>query len=222
MGSRTGWQFAPGKGLLVAAVHGLGLAGVLNVTREPPAVVPGPTIDTTMVLMVEPPRARVKSPASVAEAAPSEPGGFALPVPVIVPTGIPPIADGPPLDPEVIRRALTRAAGPPGPTGSAPGGASLPGADDVDEPAAVLRQPAPRYPRALSVAGVAGRVLLDFVIDTTGHVEPASIRILSSSHPAFEASARETLERSLFRPARHAGRTIRQRALQAIAFRLEP
>src|SRR5919112_79688 len=38
------------------------------------------------------------------------------------------------------------------------------------DPAQLLSQPAPRYPVALQSAGVAGSVLVEFVIDTTGIV----------------------------------------------------
>ena len=63
---------------------------------------------------------------------------------------------------------------------------------------------------------------MEFIIDTTGRLEPGSTKVLASTHRGLEAAARETLERSLFRPARLAGRALRQRTLQAIAFRLRP
>jgi TonB family protein len=90
----------------------------------------------------------------------------------------------------------------------------------VDEPVAVVRQPAPRYPAALAEAGIAGRVELSYVVDTTGSVELGSLRTLSSTHPSFDAAARESVVASRFRPARLHGRLVRQRVTQAISFRL--
>jgi periplasmic protein TonB len=94
--------------------------------------------------------------------------------------------------------------------------------EEVDEPAAIIRQPSPRYPSALQHAGLEGRVLLEFVIDTTGHPEPASLRVVERSMAGFDRAALETIQRSLFRPARVRGVPVRQRTLQAIVFRLEP
>ena len=66
--------------------------------------------------------------------------------------------------------------------------------------------------------GVEGWVRLEFVIDTTGRVEAASIRILRSSHDAFETEARAALAGAVFRPARFSGRPVRQLTRQSIRF----
>ena len=92
----------------------------------------------------------------------------------------------------------------------------------VDEPAVVVHQPSPRYPPALQQAGREGRVLVEFIIDTTGHLEGASLRVLESSHPGFEAAAGETIRRSVFRPAKVRGEPVRQRTIQAVTFRILP
>jgi len=90
--------------------------------------------------------------------------------------------------------------------------------DDRFEPAMVLLQPVPEYPRGLAAAGVDGKVAVEFVIDTAGRVQPATIRVLSSTHEAFEAAARTTLEGSLFRPARLSAHPVRQLTRQSIRF----
>ncbi len=51
----------------------------------------------------------------------------------------------------------------------------------VEERPALLSAPAPVYPALLKQAGIQGRVILPAVIDTTGRVEPASVRIMKSS-----------------------------------------
>jgi protein TonB len=95
-------------------------------------------------------------------------------------------------------------------------------AAQVDEPAVVLHQPSPRYPPVLQQAGIEGRVLLEFIIDTTGHMETESLRVLETSNPGFNAAAGETVRRSIFRPARVHGGAVRQRTIQSIAFRIVP
>jgi TonB family protein len=60
----------------------------------------------------------------------------------------------------------------------------------------------PRYPAALAAAGIEGKVAVEFVIDSAGKVEGGSIRVLESTHQAFEAAAREAMTAATFHPAR--------------------
>jgi TonB family protein len=86
------------------------------------------------------------------------------------------------------------------------------------EQATLVSQPAPKYPKPLEAVGIEGRVALQFVIDTTGRIEPTSVRILESTHDAFEAAAREALTGAIFRPARLGGHPVRELARQSIRF----
>ena len=79
----------------------------------------------------------------------------------------------------------------------------------VEERPALLSAPAPVYPALLKQAGIQGRVMLPAVIDTTGRVEPASVRIMKSSHPAFDQPTRDWILKALFRPGRLHGRGVR-------------
>ncbi len=79
----------------------------------------------------------------------------------------------------------------------------------VEERPALLSAPAPVYPAFLKQAGIQGRVILPAVIDTTGRVEPASVRIMKSSHPAFDQPTKDWVLKALFRPARVHGRSVR-------------
>jgi protein TonB len=90
----------------------------------------------------------------------------------------------------------------------------------VDDPVEVLEQPAPEYPSALSRAGITGRVELEYVVDTNGHAEAASLRTLMSTHPGFEAAARASVLATRFMPARLRGRAVRQLVRQTLSFRL--
>ena len=79
----------------------------------------------------------------------------------------------------------------------------------VEERPALLSAPAPVYPAFLRQAGIQGRVILPAVIDTMGRVEPASVRIMKSAHPAFDQPTKDWLLTALFRPARLHGRGVR-------------
>lgn len=64
------------------------------------------------------------------------------------------------------------------------------------------------YPPTLRDAGVEGRVVLEFRVDSTGRVDPGRIQVVSASHDAFRKSAMEVLRGARFRPARIAGRPV--------------
>jgi len=81
--------------------------------------------------------------------------------------------------------------------------------------------PAPRFPEMLRAAGVEGRVLARFVVDSTGRMEPSSFRILESPHELFSASVRDALARTRFAPAEAGGRRVRQLVEQAFVFAIE-
>lgn len=79
----------------------------------------------------------------------------------------------------------------------------------VEERPALLSAPAPVYPALLRRAGIQGRVILPAVIDTTGRVEPGSVRIMRSPHPAFDQPTKDSVLKALFRPGRLHGRGVR-------------
>jgi len=78
----------------------------------------------------------------------------------------------------------------------------------------------PVHPDILRQAGIEGRVRVAFVVDTTGVVEPTSVRVLSSSHRLFERPALAAVSRCRFSPGRAAGRVVRVRMQQAVNFTL--
>ncbi len=90
----------------------------------------------------------------------------------------------------------------------------------VEERPEYVGGPKPRYPDLLRQAGIDGRVLVEFVVDTTGHVERGSIKILSSTNQLFEQPTREALVASSFRPGRISGRAVRVRVQQPINFQI--
>jgi protein TonB len=81
--------------------------------------------------------------------------------------------------------------------------------------------PTPKYPSFLATAGVEGVVYAQFVVDTTGRVEPESIRFTKSDHALFEREVRQVLLRSRFVPAEFGQHRVRQLVEQAFAFALK-
>jgi len=79
----------------------------------------------------------------------------------------------------------------------------------VEERPELLSAPPPIYPQLLKQAGIQGRVILHAIVDTTGRVEPASVRIIKSPSPAFDQPTKDWVLKALFRPARLHGRGVR-------------
>lgn len=92
--------------------------------------------------------------------------------------------------------------------------------DQVDNPAEVPEGSVqPNYPDSLWRAGIPGRVVVEFVVDTAGLVEPGSVRIVSTTHPFFATAVKSALDGAVFRAASLAARPVRQ--IVQIPFRFE-
>ena len=89
----------------------------------------------------------------------------------------------------------------------------------LDEPPRVISSPKLRFPETLRAAGLEGVVLVSFVVDTTGRAVPESIAIAASTHPAVEASAKEVIRKSRYRPGRMKGKPVRTLATRCVEFR---
>ena len=145
---------------------------------------------------------------------PSSPG---QPVPIEVPVGISPIDPAAPpvewaighsvVDPSALIAGRSR-------SGSAGGGDHGPGAPYLARPerlaAPVPGNPRPRYPGVLRTAAIEGKVLIDCIVDTTGTIDPTSVRVIDSDHEAFTAAVREVLPQLRFAPAETGGHKVRQ------------
>jgi protein TonB len=91
--------------------------------------------------------------------------------------------------------------------------------DQVDRPVEALGSGAvPAYPEALRSRAVSGTVVAEFVVDTTGRVEPGSFRAIRSDDPLFTEAVRVALIRARFRPAEVAGTRVRQLVQQPFTF----
>jgi protein TonB len=233
--SRPTYRRAPQSALGSLVIHGLVLAAAVATTRASLGAPRAPTADTTLVFLQrlappetkpEPPEPRVVETRLVAPV-PAPPKGFQTVVaPKDIPTTIPPIdLTAKALDPRDFSGRGVEG----GVARGVVGGIAKvePPSDEVYEvttaepgfaPAMLIAQPTPRYPPVLQQIGLSGRVVLQFVVDTTGHVELTSIRVLESTHEGFEPPAREAVAAAIFRPARLGARPVRQLAQQGVRF----
>jgi protein TonB len=100
-----------------------------------------------------------------------------------------------------------------------------PGRDGAYSPEVVERMawpqqdnPRPRYPDALRRAGVEGSFLVEFVVDSTGRVDPKTVSFPKAAHPMFLKAVRDALLRSRYFPAELAGIRVRQLVTQQFTF----
>ena len=65
-------------------------------------------------------------------------------------------------------------------------------------------------------------VLVSFVVDTTGSVEPSTVVVLPDSDPRALAAMPATINALKYRPATRSGRKVRQRVFQILRFEPPP
>jgi protein TonB len=70
--------------------------------------------------------------------------------------------------------------------------------------------PRPSYPSMLESARVEGQVLVQFVVDTSGHAEMSRFKVLKSSNDLFTSAVKKVLPRMTFYPAEVGGHKVRQ------------
>jgi protein TonB len=208
-----------GSTLTSALVHGALVAGAVALTL-PGSVRANPARPKTPDVVYVPIAKRAGPTAAPAARRQSDspplPVPPTVPVPKIFLTTLPPIDVGPAIPPDQIRigGSGSRFGEPSAP----PGGWPAPDAGAVFSESVVDRAPrligpaaAPRYPAALREAGVQGRVLVQFVVDTAGRAELAGLEVVETAHPAFAESVRNALATYRFTPGEAAGRRVRTR-----------
>jgi protein TonB len=147
-------------------------------------------------------------------------------VPVVIPTELPPVDVSPGIPPGEVAIGAhgvdTRS-----PIGSS-SGVALASGSAIDErlvdraPRLAGRVVEPRYPAPLREAGIQGRVVVQFVVDTMGRAELDELQVVEAPHPQFVESVRSALERYRFTVGEAAGRKVRTRVQMPFDFRLEP
>jgi len=219
-GTRTVGQTA-----LSLLVHGGIIFAAVRATQGVAETMKNRPIDTTMVFLKPPPPPPPppdQPPPDVIVAANPPPKGFQTVVaPTDIPKDIPPIdLNEKPFDPKDFTGKGVEggiAAGVVGGTGPVSGEVFLEA--QLDDPVQPISIPTPRYPPVLQSAGIAGSVDLQYVVDTTGHAEPNSFKVMKTTHPAFVDPAEEAIRKGVFKPAKFKGTPVRQLVQQRISFK---
>lgn len=205
--------------IILVAVHATAHAALPHDAPAPPPVIhyvptnPAPPMQRPMTV-----RSTSQSAARVIDAHPP------LVPPLVIPDHVTPVRVDR-VTPVVGSTEFGRGVAPQISLGSGVGPAhgSAPfSATDVDRPVAPLDgPPAPAYPEALRSTGVRGSVTAEFVVDTTGRVEPASFHVLSADSDLFSAAVRTAVLRTRFRPAEAGGHRVRQLVQESFSFVLQ-
>ena len=80
---------------------------------------------------------------------------------------------------------------------------------------------APSYPESMLRRRIEGAVLVQYVVDTLGHADTATFRVISATHADFANAVKSTLPRMRFRPAIMANRLVPQLVQQPFAFKIQ-
>ena len=215
-----------GQTLMSVGLHGLIIFAAVKATQSAAESVKDKPIDTTMVFL-KPPEAPPPPPPPPEQVVVTNPPpkGFQT---VVAPTDIP--KDIPPID--LKQKAFDPkdftgkgveggvATGVVGGTGPVDVKAEVFTEAELDDPVSPISIPTPRYPPVLQSAGIAGSVDVQYIVDTTGHAEPSSFKVLKSTHQAFEEPAREAIMKAVFKPAKFRGKLVRQLVQQRISFKI--
>lgn len=217
-------QQSPAQAAASVIFHMVLIVGAVKVTAGAAESVIKRNSDTTMTF-IEPPKPPPpppnQPPPDQVVAANPPPQGFQTVVPPeAIPTTIPPVN----LNQHFDARDFTGkgveggiAAGVVGGTGPVTGQTYLEA--QLDDPPVMVVQGALRYPPALQSAGITGNVMVQFIVDTSGHPIESSFKVLKSTLPAFEPAAREAALKSVFRPGKLHGQAVMVLVQQAVVFK---
>jgi periplasmic protein TonB len=215
-----------GQSIVSLLVHAAVIFAAVKFTAGAAETIKDIVADTTMVFLKPPPPPPPppdQPPPDVVVAANPPPKGFQTVVaPTDIPKDIPPIdLNEKPFDPKDFTGKGMEggiAAGVVGGTGPVSGEVFLEA--QLDDPVQPISIPTPRYPPVLQSAGIAGSVDLQYIVDTTGHAEPSSFKVMKATHPAFAEPAKEAISKGVFKPAKFKGQPVRQLVQQRISFKV--
>lgn len=210
-----------------ALLHGAVIAAVIGLARpHAGGAVNPPKRDKGIVFVPVHPDTRVDPPTDGRPAAGgAQKGQSSAPTPNFTSTEIPSIdmVVGEPVIPDHVvsepSESLVRRG-----TGIDGGGLSY-GGGVIDEravdraPSVIGRPPEPRFPAALREAGIQGRVVAEFVVDTLGRAEMDGLTLNAAQVPFGEA-VRAVLPRFRFTPGEVGRRKVRTRVQLPFDFTL--
>ncbi len=207
-------------GILVSfALHG-GLAWIGE--YKPASDLKKVVDDTPTIQLMEMPKVEPDEPEPVeTNEAPPKPADFAPPMQTDVPqiitdtSFVQKLQPPPPEGLTINRGAITI---PQGQVGGLGKGIEVFDISKLDQQPVARFQARPQYPFEMRRAGIAGEVLVDFIVDSNGDVRNAySVR---SSQREFEAAAVQAVSKWKFRPGKKGGRNVNTHMQVPIVFTL--
>jgi TonB family protein len=173
-------------------------------------------VDTAMVFLNQEEQKKPEEQPPVVEV-PQLKGFQTVVAPTDIPTNIPPVNLQEHFDPRDYSGVGVEGGVA---TGIVPGADQVLSVDVVQEKPERLSGPPPQYPPLLQQAGIEGRVMVQAIVDTSGRIEPNSVRVVESANPGFDVPARNAVLKSLFRPGRVYGRAVRVLVAIPIDFKI--
>ena len=175
-------QKTAGQTVFSLVIHALLIAAAVKVTAGAADRAADNAADTTMVFLEAPkdiPKPVTPPPDQVVQANPPPKGFQTVIAPTDIPKEIPPVnLNQRALDPRDFTGKGVEggiAAGVVGGTGPVIGEAFLEA--QVDDPPQMISSGPQLFPPAMKAAGIPGKVTMQFVVDVTGHVEPAVVSV---------------------------------------------
>ncbi len=201
-------------------LHGGMLFGDKIIKFEPPpkkVEAPPPTIELIEMPKIEPDEPEIVE----ATDEPVKPMDFAPPMQTDVPQAVPPdafVQKIQPPPPENVKPAAGIIAIPENRDTSRFRNMEVFDISKLDQIPVPRFQARPQYPFEMRRAGIAGEVVVDFIVDTNGDVQNAySVR---SSQREFEAAAVQAVGKWKFKPGRKGGRNVNTHMQVPIVFTL--
>jgi protein TonB len=221
-------QASIGQQVLSLFLHLAIIFGAVKATQGAAEVIREIAVDTTMIFLKPPeaPPPPAPPPENVVVSANPPPQGFqVITPPDNIPTEIPPVNLNERFDPKDFTGKGVEggiATGVVGGTGPVPIEGEVFLAAEVDETPQAADPAAcqPKYPPVMQSAGIPGKVVMQFVVNTDGHVDPSTFKVVSTTHKAFEDPAREAMLKCSFKPGKSRGQAVRVLVQQALSFKL--
>jgi protein TonB len=222
-----------GQQVFSVAIHAGILFGAVKATQGAAEVIKDIAVDTTMVFL-KPPEAPPPPPVppeeQVVSANPPPQGFQVVTPPDNIPTEIPPVNLNERFDPKDFTGKGVEggiAAGVAGGTGPVIEGQVFLAAEVDEQPtmksgAECVKALTDAYPAVMKSAGIPGKVAMQFVVNIDGRVDASTLKIISSSHKAFEQPARDviTSPSCTFKTGSSRGQPVRVLVQQSVAFKL--
>ena len=82
----------------------------------------------------------------------------------------------------------------------------------------LVSNPELEVPDSLASDPIDGSVIIQFIVDTTGHVEPESVKIIETPHEGLNEPVTQVFLGAVYKPAEFEGKPVRMRIRQSMSF----